>query len=133
MKRIFTILCALAIIAVLKQPFQELPLILLRHRRPELQPFQYIGVQRVAADKVHGTLVHLFTVGAAGEIVWMVSLVLPCEVHRPSAVRALDQTSEYLCRAIPPLPAAADNLFLHLIKHIPTDDGLVSSLHTNPL
>ena len=36
----------------MKQPFQELLLVLLRHRRPELQPFQYIGVQRVVADKV---------------------------------------------------------------------------------
>ena len=81
---------------------------------------------------MHGTLVHLFAVGTTGEIARMVSLILPCKVHRPSAVCALDQSSEYLCRTILALPAAADDLLLHLIKHIPADDGLMGSLHSNP-
>ena len=62
----------------------------------------------------------------------MIPLVLPCEMHCPTTVRALDQSSEYLCRAIPPLPAAANGLLLHLIKHVPADDGLMGSLHANP-
>ena len=42
------------------------------------------------------------------------------------------ESSEYLCRTILALPAAADDLLLHLIKHIPADDGLMGSLHSNP-
>ena len=60
-------------------------------RCPELQPFQHIGVQRVVADKVHGTLVHLFAVGAAVIVTRMVSLVLPCEVLSESNFNMLSE------------------------------------------
>ena len=63
----------------------------------------------------------------------MVFFALPCEMPRPPAVRALDQTGEYLRHAVPPLPAAAGNLPLDMIKNILTDDDLMGPFHASPL
>ncbi len=90
------------------------------------------SVSAIVADEVHGTFIYLFAVGTAGIKTRPIPLILSCKVHTPSTVGTLDQSREYLCRTVFPLPAAAGDLLLYLVKHVLADDGFVSPLDADP-
>ena len=51
----------------------------------------------------------------------------------PSAIRALYQPGENLCRAVFPLPAAAGYLLLYPVKNFLADDSLMGIFHPIPV
>ena len=60
--------------------------------------------------------------------------ILPvrAEAHRPATICTFYKTGENLRCGILLLPPAAGDLLLHLLKHIPADDGLMGIFHSNP-
>ena len=112
---------------------QKLCFIQLRLFRQILYSCQNVVVEEVIADIVGRTLFQPLSVLAASVMaVRLAVLSVRPKAHRPSAVCTLHQTGEDLRGSVLLLSAAAGDLFLHLFKDFPRNNGFVGILHSEP-